>query len=832
MGFQALSILTEGIWASITGGWYYDKKQSHFSNLFHLYIWLIFLCLPFVNFIFVNTYLSWLLYCTFIGIIFTVIKLGNAYFHRIFDTGKCIKDDVASSELEPALNSQSGNDGESKDQFEMIVMPTSSQDNSASNNDRVKYNNLEAVSTFTKVNKLTEECDEECINDEKEVRERIDCKADVHINDSDSSFANLSFLFKNDSSCEEEDANLVEGKGVSQQEHSMQPMLTSNDLVKSVSNKSTLDIVSNSDTSLSNMTSIYTKANSSHNSIGVFDHIKYDKMSTFRRARSELETIKHSDKYSRPTLLVPPSHPVSMEVINAKNYNKPTDESTALDTSRFNKDSNIKLNPFESILNYGFVNKSTTKAPQTSKDSIDEFGGSSNLEKIEECQEKNPSHGPSATYIRACDSSEDGDESEISLCTKDIVKFKSLNNRKLSKQPLRKPRVVPPRKRSSKASSSSRGNHSDWGHKHDVEQGSKRECRSKPGSIVLLSTSDEEDDKDGTFPRNRCLNERFNSVSSDSSSFIPSSSSSSSGNLQKPKVELFDIDTDEATPLNYGASTSTGISRAYRKKLHKSKYSKRSFSLQLTEENKKFLLNEFIKLDGVVPSAHLKHIMSHVCRQMMQQNLDVRLALLFDACQPNKSQTLDYNFIKQLLYRKDSTAATDDKVSRRSHRDPSRNSLAPGSSPMPRLILESEILTFPGTHIADSHEDTTSGAVHVFQDEKGNWFTYTFDENSNGVAKGLSALTPFSKMPSEADKFKSSALVPSNSLFYLNNLPSPPGQSAINAVTPNSAGNEQCKDMVKLDMTHSTFGLGNSLQTPDSLTSNPRNVFFDPMPSK
>lgn len=38
------------------------------------------------------------------------------------------------------------------------------------------------------------------------------------------------------------------------------------------------------------------------------------------------------------------------------------------------------------------------------------------------------------------------------------------------------------------------------------------------------------------------------------------------------------------------------------------------------------------------------------------------------------------------------------------------------------------------THIAASHDDTTEGAVHIFQDENGQWMSYTFDERGNGVA--------------------------------------------------------------------------------------------------
>ena len=47
MGSHALEILRQGIWASLTGGWFYDPHQSIFCNTFHLYLWLFLLCLPF-----------------------------------------------------------------------------------------------------------------------------------------------------------------------------------------------------------------------------------------------------------------------------------------------------------------------------------------------------------------------------------------------------------------------------------------------------------------------------------------------------------------------------------------------------------------------------------------------------------------------------------------------------------------------------------------------------------------------------------------------------------------------------------------------------------------
>ena len=36
--------------------------------------------------------------------------------------------------------------------------------------------------------------------------------------------------------------------------------------------------------------------------------------------------------------------------------------------------------------------------------------------------------------------------------------------------------------------------------------------------------------------------------------------------------------------------------------------------------------------------------------------------------------------------------------------------------------------TTPGTHLAVDYEDTTEGAVHCFQDEFGNWHSYTFSQ--------------------------------------------------------------------------------------------------------
>lgn len=47
MGSLVLDVLRKGIWSSFTGGWYYDPNSATFTNTFHLYLFLFFLCFPF-----------------------------------------------------------------------------------------------------------------------------------------------------------------------------------------------------------------------------------------------------------------------------------------------------------------------------------------------------------------------------------------------------------------------------------------------------------------------------------------------------------------------------------------------------------------------------------------------------------------------------------------------------------------------------------------------------------------------------------------------------------------------------------------------------------------
>ncbi|KAH9427003.1 hypothetical protein DERP_014979 [Dermatophagoides pteronyssinus] len=716
MGLQAASVLTEGVWASLTGGWYYDKKQSHFSNLFHLYIWLIFLCFPFVNYVFFNTWISWMLYCLFIALIFIVIKSINEYFHRVFDTGKCIKDEATSSCQDPVTNYLIDNgDGESvngdKEALEMVTI----SNNSTTNNDQPsrKEENIsinKIMNEMDSIKKRIEATDDNCSNEI--TSKTIDLKADVHHNESDSSFEVKMSL------------TLIQ-------------MNKKNYLEKISDEAIKLTSVVKSDTSLSNIAAIYTKGNSSNNSVGVLENLnkcEQQQMHTFRRARSEIETIKRSE-HSR-TSAIPPSHPVSMEIINSKTDN--IDKSVPLDKSKFNaKEGNGNS---EMVRN--------SKYPKSKLFQSEETGIINKMSCIEENQnEKQVSTTCNSAYIKKdCDSSEDGDESEISLCTNDSVKAKSstltaLAIKKMSKQPMRKTRFSSSNSGRKRSKSSSTSGRSEWTHKniyHEVDQ----RYRIKP-SMVLLNTSDEEDNEAKTAGGTiRPLSNRFQLYHrhSDSSS-LPSSSSSS--------------------PL----SMTSGIShRIVERKRFRNKYpsSSKTQKYQLTKEGS---VNEDL-------SSNFQNKARNSRGQLWPTN----------PCDNNNS--ISMKAFNEFCEQGSRLNDPDTKTYSRS------NSLRDGESLKNSPNIINEIFTTPGTHLATSHEDTTVGAVHVFQDEHGNWFTYTFDENSTGLAKGLCPPNPFTKLTSSAtsattqantsmpmpimdnsnDKFKSSnALIPSTSIFYLNN---------------------------------------------------------------
>nr|XP_022912748.1 pecanex-like protein 1 isoform X1 [Onthophagus taurus] len=95
MGSQAFEILRQGVWASLTGGWFYDPHQDVFCNTFHLYLWLFLLCVPFTIYVyFPPTLYLWYGYCILAGAVFAGIKLVNYALHHMYDTTECVQEKV------------------------------------------------------------------------------------------------------------------------------------------------------------------------------------------------------------------------------------------------------------------------------------------------------------------------------------------------------------------------------------------------------------------------------------------------------------------------------------------------------------------------------------------------------------------------------------------------------------------------------------------------------------------------------------------------------------------------------------------------------------------
>ncbi|KAK6304859.1 hypothetical protein J4Q44_G00254450 [Coregonus suidteri] len=92
MGSQTLQILRQGVWASITGGWYYDPHQNTFVNALHLYIWLFLLCFPFTLYMVLPpTMVIVGIYCGVIAGMFLLLKTVTYRLHHALDDGEVVE---------------------------------------------------------------------------------------------------------------------------------------------------------------------------------------------------------------------------------------------------------------------------------------------------------------------------------------------------------------------------------------------------------------------------------------------------------------------------------------------------------------------------------------------------------------------------------------------------------------------------------------------------------------------------------------------------------------------------------------------------------------------
>uniref|UniRef100_A0A670ZH62 Pecanex-like protein n=1 Tax=Pseudonaja textilis TaxID=8673 RepID=A0A670ZH62_PSETE len=112
MGSQVLQILRQGVWASLTGGWFFDPHQSTFSNCFHLYTWIFLLILPFLLYMVMPPSIMVAgIYCAVVAVFFTTVKTVNYRLHTMFDQGEIVEKNSVLVESGKADERAAGTDG-------------------------------------------------------------------------------------------------------------------------------------------------------------------------------------------------------------------------------------------------------------------------------------------------------------------------------------------------------------------------------------------------------------------------------------------------------------------------------------------------------------------------------------------------------------------------------------------------------------------------------------------------------------------------------------------------------------------------------------------------
>ncbi|KAM6956226.1 pecanex-like protein 2 [Aplochiton taeniatus] len=91
MGSQVVQTLRQGVWASLTGGWFHDPDQNKFNNSFHLYLWIFLLMLPLsLHLALPPTTMALSIYCTSVTVFFILVKAANYRLHLLFDREEAV----------------------------------------------------------------------------------------------------------------------------------------------------------------------------------------------------------------------------------------------------------------------------------------------------------------------------------------------------------------------------------------------------------------------------------------------------------------------------------------------------------------------------------------------------------------------------------------------------------------------------------------------------------------------------------------------------------------------------------------------------------------------
>jgi hypothetical protein len=692
-----------------------------------------------------SSWKPWIAYCVTIGVIFTAIKLINAYLHRLFDFGECVVEETSShksddetfgNETNPIeQNDNILNNSERKENIEMIVIADNNNMNNCERSDSLGlYLNNSNNNTINNNNNLINSSNVYNSNDYLETSV-IDLEVDVHHrNSSGSSIGVSSERSKSQSEAVINSEIAVTNSStitttttgifvpntqtlVSELGNCDTNVVTTHKCAVSAINLTNESSqISDSFDALTKGTSLemgfmaqdpaVLRAQANHNN-DLQSNRKRADTAVVRRARSELETTQCSSDKKVSSL--PPSHPVSLEIIGTSGHDNDLDlvklsnNDNDLQFSDDLRKTTPNLNDKSSLINEQNIDNQMPSNPNLNSLKLETVKTSPVLSDNRTRSVVKPeSLVEDSSHSKIIQSSDydEGDESDVSLVVNYSTKIKKRKTPKVSK-----PRRTLNRRKVSKSCSSGKISTSNKKSTEKMSQFSSDTTStnelSKRFPINYSSESDIESSHNGS-----------NSYTSRSSTSLTSSHSSVSIN-------------DEKTPLT---------SSIAEPEVKTSSLTSRNNSIALEP---KCIAGPSKQLSYDINSSEISKRMSHIMAKNDTSEYEHELERLRNDLQRRRKRSKRGEPFVYSHQNTDPSELINDNIAGASLSNPLESSQNASAENGPPPYLLARLLSVPGTHLAKSHEDTNVGAVHVFQDERGNWLTYTFDEKSSGVARGL-----------------------------------------------------------------------------------------------
>ncbi|XP_034952503.1 pecanex-like protein 1 isoform X2 [Chelonus insularis] len=794
MGSQSLEVLRQGVWASLTGGWFYDPHLDIFSNTFHLYVWLFLLCLPFTIYLFFPpTFYVWLAYCASIVTLFGTIKCVNHALHCVYDTseyleepGPCVSQKKSESEKKRASRSKCHE--RCLDQadlgIELQVLNGKTDTPPVECSSRNSY-----IEPSADADSITSEYNRDKLSS------TIDLKVEIHRKNSSESSEEAQQLNKQTATA----INVHEAELATAQEH--EPRLkikiddwrlthqtcrlkikdrpgarklcrhASEDSQSRHANQGTLG-KTGSESRIKQTSSLeleqhgedfpYWKSNQSvrrlaSNSTPMETHLNTDHPQS-------LETISKKKDLDKIKM---PSHPQSLEVI-AKKLHQQLVHPQSLETigaagknTGSSDDNNLPLHPqsLETINTKKILPQNTLKRNQLILLPYLSYGSEIVHPIAEQSDEQfanesaggychRDSYNPLLTRKTVGDSSTcsnrdrslsaGGFDNRFSRFNGDVVAID--NDSANSREALLEEGMSTFKRRFSNASASSHELSDNERRKEAPENGKKADDPLNTGSIVGIDWLFE----NGDCPAESWTNKNYHSKEPDSES----SSTTTLSIDNEIRKTLLPSSNATDNKRHQGAIPKQNRPKACTDVLNnvnclsEATTSKSRKTLESRRDRDRKQLNECNQFEQTSSNNELSTLLANQAPPSLPILLksDARTS---GSIVPNSTGTVRLTAPNISKGNHPPRKLKRQRVCRRTRRDENLEVL----TALEGLISNGDY------HLATNHNDTSEGAIHYFRDDNGRWLTYTFDEKSSGVA------TTASILPSSNDKFLNSLLL-------------------------------------------------------------------------